>query len=168
MVPRADEHGSPPVAVAGRRRGADRAPLGWTGLVLGLVALSLAVLPSWVAPLWDPPPPPLGRQAGEVLRELRDRAAAVLGTPPRAPEPPPPPNPWRDPRLALATLCAAFAAIVLATLAFARREDPRVVATALTVGAGTVASEHVLTAALILVFAVTAVVMAAIAGRRGV
>jgi len=149
---------------------AGHAPLGWVGLVLGLVALAVALVPSWIAPLYDPPAKPLGQQASELLDGLKNRAATAMGMTPGAPArlPPEPPNPWHDPRLSLATLTMAFAAIVLATLGFARREDPRVVATALTVGAGAVASERVVTAVLILGFAATAVVMAAIAGRRGV
>jgi hypothetical protein len=143
-------------------------PFGWVGVVAGLLALALALLPGWVAPLYDPPAKAIHQQAADWLGRLKDQAAEAVG----GGDPASPPaqgeaaNPWRDPRIALGALLLGFVALGLAAVAFARREGPRVTACALTLGAGAIASEYLLTALVILVFAVTAVALAAVA-RRG-
>jgi len=59
---------------------------GWSGLVLGLLALGL--LPSWIAPLYDPPSKPMPQRAVDWLGELKDKAASALRMEPPAPAPP--------------------------------------------------------------------------------
>jgi hypothetical protein len=142
-------------------------PFGWAGLAAGLLALAIALLPGWVAPLYDPPAKSIHRQAADWLGRLKDQAAEAVGGDPASPPPPgEAPNPWRDPRIALGALLLGFAALALAAVAFARCEGPRVTTCALTLGAGAIATEYLLTALVILVFAVTAVALAAVA-RRG-
>src|ERR1043165_7608605 len=77
---------------------------GWSGLTLGLIALALALLPAWIAPLYDPPSTPLPPRAVDWLSELKDKAAAAIRM-----EPPPPPAPerrslWRDPHIGVFAL----------------------------------------------------------------
>ncbi len=143
-----------------------RNPFGGVGLACGLLALAVALLPSWVAPLYDPPTRPLHERAVDWVGQLRDQAAGAVGARP-APPPPPEeaPNAWRDPRLALASLLLAFAALACAAVAFVRREDARVVASAVALGAGAIASQHLVTALMVLLVALTAVALAAVARR---
>ncbi len=139
---------------------------GWAGLTAGLLAVALTLLPGWVAPLYDPPSRSLPGQAADWLGRLRDQAAeAVGGAPAPAPAPDAPPNPWRDPRIALASLLLAFTALVLATIAFARHEQARVTGCALALAAGAIAAESLFAALMILLCAGTAVALAAGARR---
>ena len=140
---------------------------GWSGVAAGLLAVALALLPGWIAPLYDPPAKSLHGQAADWLGRLRDQAAEAVGAQPAAPPAPDaPPNPWRDPRFGLGSLLLGFAALALAAVAFARRESARVTACALALGAGAIAAEYLFTALVILLFAGTAVALAAVA-RRG-
>jgi hypothetical protein len=141
-------------------------PCGWAGLVAGLLALAIALLPGWIAPLYDPPAKSIHQQATDWLGRLKDQAAEAVGGDPASPPAPEESNPWRDPRIELGSLLLAFAALGLATVAFARREGPRVTACALALGAGAIATASLLTAVLILMFAGTAVALAA-GARRG-
>jgi hypothetical protein len=126
----------------------------WAGLAFGVLALALALLPGWVAPLYDPPSKPIPQQAADWLGELKDKTVAAI----RMESAPPPAsefhNPWRDPRIVLASLLLAFTALVLGIVAFVRHEEQRMVACAVALAAGAIASAHLLTAAMVLAFAV--------------
>ena len=119
-----------------------------------MIALALALLPGWVAPLYDPPSKAIPQQAADWLGELKDKTVAAL----RMESAPAPAvelrNPWRDPRIVLASLLMAFTALVLGIVAFVRHEDQRMVACAVALAAGAIAGAHVLTAAMVLAFAV--------------
>jgi hypothetical protein len=127
---------------------------GWAGLCVGLLALSLALLPGWVAPMYDPPSKPIQQKASDWLEELKERAVAAI----KMETVPLPPavaaNPWRDRRIALASVLLAFLALVAGVLAFVRHEEQRLVACAVALGAGAIAAQFLLTAAMILAFAV--------------
>ena len=143
---------------------ARRNAIGGLGLTCGLLALAASLLPSWVAPFYDPPAKPLPTRASEWLGQLRDYAT-------RAAEPeggagqPAAPNPWRSPRLSVASLLLAFAALACAAIAFVRREDTRTVACTVALAAGAMAGYSLVTAMMVLLVALTAVVLAAV-GRR--
>ena len=127
---------------------------GWAALLLGIVALAFALLPGWIAPMYDPPAKPIEQKAADWLGELKDKAAAAI----RMESLPPPSaevkNPWRSPRIALTSLILGFGALVLGILAFVRHEDQRMVACSIALGAGAISAQFILTAALILAFAV--------------
>jgi hypothetical protein len=126
---------------------------GWSGLAIGIVALGLALLPGWIAPIYDPPAKPIPQQAADWVGELKDKALAAIRLEP-APTPLPDyRNPWRDRRIAPASLICGFFALILGVVAFVRHEDQRLVACAVALGAGAIAAEYILTAAVILVFA---------------
>jgi hypothetical protein len=100
---------------------------GWAGLAFGVLALALALLPGWVAPLYDSPSKAIPLQAADWLGELKDKTVAAIrleAAPPPAPECQ---NPWRDRRIVLSSLLLAFAALVLGIVAFVRHEDQRMV-----------------------------------------
>lgn len=127
---------------------------GWGGLATGILALALALLPGWIAPGYDPPSKPLPEKAADWVGELKDKALAAVRI---APPPPPTPeyhNPWRDRRFALASLVLGFIALILGIVSFVRHEDQRLVACAVALGAGAIAAEYFLTAAVILAFAI--------------
>lgn len=137
---------------------------GWLGLTCGLLALAASMLPGWMAPFYDPPTRPLTSRASEWLGQLRDYAT---GTDPdgAARQVPPPTNPWRSPGLAVTSLLLAFVALACAAIAFVRREDTRMVACTVALGAGAMAGYSLVTAMMVLLVAMTAVVLAAV-GRR--
>jgi hypothetical protein len=143
---------------------AGRNPAGWVGLICGLLALAASLMPAWVAPFYDPPPRPLPSRASEWLGQLRDYA---LGADPESGvrQPPVPTNPFRSPWLSVASLLLAFAALACAAIAFVRREDARMVACTVALGAGAMAGYSLVTAMMVLLVALTAVVLAAV-GRR--
>jgi amino acid transporter len=151
-VPAPATRTAPAPANAAQRR--EHQHFGWAGLAFGMLALALAILPGWVAPLYDPPSKPIPQQAADWLGELKDKTVAAI----RMESVPPPPsefhNPWRDPRIVLGSLLLAFAALVLGIIAFVRHEDQRMVACAVALAAGAIASAHLLTAVMILAFAV--------------
>jgi hypothetical protein len=127
---------------------------GWAGLAFGVFALGLALLPGWVAPLYDPPSKPVPQQAADWLGELKDKTVASIRME-SVPQPPPEfRNPWRDPRIVLGSLLLAFTALVLGIVAFVRHEDQRMVACAVALAAGAIAGAHLLTAVMVLAFAV--------------
>ena len=127
---------------------------GWCGLLIGLLALALGLLPGWIAPLYDPPSKPIPQRAADWVGELKDKAmAAIRAEPPPAP-PPDQRTAWRDPRVAVWSLVLAFTALVLGIVSFVRHEDQRLVACSIALGAGTICSQYLLTALLILAFAV--------------
>ncbi len=148
----AKQYPDPPARV---ERHAERQFCGWSGLALGILALGLALLPGWIAPIYDPPSRPIQQKAADWVGELKDKAIAAIRM---ESAPPPPPaeagNPWRNPRVKLASLVLGFSALVLGILAFVRHEDQRMVACAVALGAGAIAAEYLLTAAMILAFAV--------------
>jgi hypothetical protein len=127
---------------------------GWAGLAFGVLALGLALLPGWVAPLYDPPSKAIPQQAADWLGELKDKTVAAIRLQPAPPPAPELQNPWRDPRVVLSSLLLAFAALVLGILAFVRHEDQRMVACAVALAAGAIAAEHLFTAVMVLSFAV--------------
>jgi len=140
---------------------ATRHYFGWSGLIVGLFALALGLLPGWIAPLYDPPSKPIPQRAVDWLGELKDKAVAAI----RAETPPPPPpeqrSTWRDPRIAVWSLLLGFTALALGIVSFVRHEDQRLVACTIALGAGTICSQYFLTAVLILAFAVLAGVVLA-------
>ena len=127
---------------------------GWSGLAFGIFALGLALLPGWIAPMYDPPAKPIEQKAADWLGELKDKTAAAIRMEPLPPPPVEVKNPWRSPRLVLISLMLGFGALVLGILAFVRHEDQRMVACAIALGAGAICAQFILTAALILAFAV--------------
>jgi len=127
---------------------------GWAGLACGVLALGLSLLPGWVAPLYDPPAKAIAQQAADWLGELKAKTIESLRTEPGRPQAAEPGNPWRDPRIALASLFLAFTALVLGIIAFVRHEDQRLVACAVALAAGAIAGAHFLTAVMVLAFAV--------------
>ena len=127
---------------------------GWSGLIIGLLALALGLLPSWIAPLYDPPGKPIPQRAADWLGELKDKAVSVLRMEPAPLPPPEQRNAWRDPRIALSSLLLGFAALLLGIVSFVRHEDQRLVACTIALGAGAISSQYFLTAMVILIFAV--------------
>lgn len=126
---------------------------GWSGLATGILALTLALLPGWIAPVYDPPSRPIQQKAADWMGDLKDKALAAIRLEP-APQPPAEyHNPWRDRRIALASLIFGFIALILGIISFVRHEDQRLVACAVALGAGAIAAEYFLTAAVILAFA---------------
>jgi hypothetical protein len=137
---------------------------GWTGLILGLFALALGLLPGWIAPLYDPPSKPIPQRAADWLGELKDKAVAAIRMEPPAPPPPEQRSLWRDPRIGVWSLLFGFTAVVLGIVAFVRHEDQRLVACTIALGAGTIASQYFLTAVLIITFAL---LVGAVLSRSG-
>ena len=131
-----------------------RSYCGWGGLTLGIVALGLALLPGWIAPLYDPPTKPIPQRAADWLGELKDKAAAAIRMEPPTPPPPEQRSAWRDPRIAVWSLLLGFTALALGIVSFVRHEDQRLVACSIALGAGTICSQYFVTAVLILAFAV--------------
>jgi hypothetical protein len=158
----ARQHPDQPARPPGRH--ARRQYCGWSGLALGILALGLALLPGWIAPIYDPPSKPIQEKAADWVGELKDKALAAIRMEPAPPLPQEVSNPWRNPRVKLASLVLGFSALMLGVLAFVRHEDQRMVACAVGLGAGAIAAEYVLTAALILAFAVLVGVVLARSG----
>jgi len=126
---------------------------GWAALLFGIFALGFALLPGWIAPMYDPPSKPIEQKAVDWLGELKDKAAAAIRMEPLSP-PAEVSNPWRSPHITLTSLILGFSALVLGILAFVRHEDQRMVACSIALGAGAISAQFILTAALILAFAV--------------
>ena len=138
--------------------------VGWSGLATGILALSLALLPDWIALVYDPPSKPIQQKAADWVGELKEKALAAIRMESVPPPPPDYQNPWRDRRIALASLIFGFIALILGVVSFVRHEDQRLVACAVALGAGAIAAEYFLTAAVILAFAV---LVGAILTRHG-
>jgi hypothetical protein len=128
--------------------------LGWIGLAVGLISVTLALIPAWIAPLYDPPSRPIPQRASDWLGEIKDQAVAAIKLESSPPPPPELKNGWRDPRIGVTSLLLGFSALAFGILAFVRHEQQRLVACAIALGAGAIAAQHILTAALILGFAV--------------
>jgi hypothetical protein len=139
----------PHVQIAARRHA-----FGWSGLIIGLLALALGLLPGWIAPLYDPPGKPIPQRAADWLGDLKDKAVAAMRMEPAPLPPPEQRNAWRDPRIAVCSLLLGFAALLLGIVSFVRREDQRLVACTIALGAGTISSQYFLTAVVILTFAI--------------
>lgn len=135
----------------GQRRGAQ--VFGWSALAFGVLALALGLLPSWIAPLYDPPSRAITQRATDWVSEIKDKAMAALRAEPALPEPAEQRNFWRDPRIGVSALLFAFAALVLGVVAFVRHEDQRLVACSVALSAGTICAQYFVTALLILAFA---------------
>jgi hypothetical protein len=136
---------------------------GWSGLILGLLALALGLLPGWIAPLYDPPSKPIPQRAVDWLGELKDKAVGAIRMEPPAPPPPEQRSFWRNPHIAVWSLLFGFAALVLGIVAFVRHEDQRLVACAIALAAGTVCAQYFVTAVMIIIFAV---LVGAVLARR--
>jgi hypothetical protein len=134
--------------------GLRRHAFGWSGLIIGLLALALGLLPGWIAPLYDPPTKPIPQRAADWLGELKDKAMSAIRAEPPAPPPPEQRSFWRDPRLTLWSLLLGFSALLLGIVSFVRHEDQRLVACTIALGAGTISTQYFLTAVMILTFAV--------------
>jgi hypothetical protein len=126
---------------------------GWLGLASGLVALALALLPGWIAPIYAPPSKPIEQSAVDLMGAVKDRVVGAIKNEP-VPLPPPLPGEIWQKRAVLTSLLAGFAALMLGILAFVRHEEPRLTACAIVLGAGAIATQFIFTALLILAFAV--------------
>ena len=139
--------------------------IGGLGLACGLVALGVSLLPSWTAPLYEQPAKPLPTRASEWIGQLRDYATGTTQPEGAAQQADAAPNPWRSPRLAVTSRLLAFAALACAAIAFVRREDARMVACTVALGAGGIAAYSLVTAVVVLLVALTAVALAVVARR---
>ena len=126
---------------------------GWLGLAAGLVALALALLPGWIAPIYAPPVKPIEQSAMDWMGEIKDRVVGAIKSEPVASPPPAPQEIWKK-RAALSSLLIGFAALLLGILAFVRREEARLTACAVALGTGAIAAQFIFTALLIIGFAV--------------
>lgn len=126
---------------------------GVLGLSAGLIALALTLLPRWIADYTEPPPKPVARAVLDTIGSLKERVVDAFASEP-APPPPPPVRELAQTRSAFIALIAGFAALVFGIVAFVRREDARLTAVSVALGAGAIAAQHILTAALIMGFAV--------------
>ena len=129
-----------------------RQTFGVLGLAAGLVALALTLLPPWIDDYTKPPQKPVARAVLDTVGSLKDRIVGAFST-----ETPPPPAPEREilqTRSAFIGLLTGFAALVFGIVAFVRREDARLTAVSIALGAGAIAAQHILTAAVIVGFAV--------------
>lgn len=142
-----------------------RALIGGVGLACGILALVASLLPSWTAPLYEQPATPSPTGASGWIGQLRDYATGTAQPEGAAPPLNAAPNPWRGPRLAVASRILAFAALACAAIAFARREDARIVTCSVALGAGGIAAYSLLTAMMVLLVALTAVALAVVARR---
>src|SRR5262245_49504995 len=104
-----------------------RSPVGGVGLACGLLALAAALIPSWIAPLYEPPATPLHERAAEWIGQLRDYATGKTDAEVGSPSVPAVSNPWRSPRLAVAALLLAFAALAWSAVVFVVRGAVRCV-----------------------------------------
>lgn len=145
---------------AGFRRIRDRAVMrlpkqtfGVLGLSAGLAALALTLLPAWIADYTEPPPKPVARAMLDSIDSLKDRVVGAFSSEP-APLPPAPVREIARTRSAFVALIAGFCALVFGIVAFVRREDARLTAVSVALGTGAIAAQHLLTAGLIMGFAV--------------
>lgn len=130
-----------------------RQSFGVLGLSAGLAALALTLLPPWIAEFTEPPPKPAARAVLDTIDSLKDRVADAFSSEPRQ-APPPPVRELARTRSAFFALVAGFCALVFGIVAFVRREDARLTAVSVALGAGAIAAQHPLTAGLIMGFAV--------------
>ncbi|WP_257167477.1 hypothetical protein [Bradyrhizobium sp. SRS-191] len=108
--------------------------LGAIGCVIGLLALVAAVLPHWVLPVIDPPPP-IDKVIVDVGHRVKDRLVARLkGVDYQAPVREPS---WTDrlhQQLPMAAVSLGLLAIILGVIGQLRREERHVAAMATTLG----------------------------------
>jgi hypothetical protein len=125
---------------------------GWIGLAVAILALSLALLPGWVSPAPAPEP---GSGEGSWLAWLGSRMLHV----PQISQAPIPPDVTTAAgvcrqRLATDAAVLGFVALVLGIVSFARYENARLTGCCVGVASGAIATQHLLTALLIMGFAV--------------
>jgi hypothetical protein len=122
---------------------------GWIGLAIAILALGLALLPGWVSPTTDPA---LGAGESGWAAWLGRR---MLGLPPASSpaESPAAANVWQQ-RFATTAAVLGFVALVLGILSFARHEKARLTGCCVGVASGAIATQHPLTALMIMGFAV--------------
>jgi hypothetical protein len=121
---------------------------GWVGLAVAILALGLALLPGWVSPANDHEL--ASGQSGWVTWFGR-RMFGMQD--PSAPAETTPASPWRQ-RLATTAAVLGFVALVLGILSFARHEGARLTGCCVGVASGAIATQHPLTALVIMGFAV--------------
>jgi hypothetical protein len=121
---------------------------GWVGLAVAILALGLALLPGWVSPASEPEL--AGGQSGWVTWFGR-RMFGMQDAP--VPAEAAPPSTWRQ-RLATTAAVLGFVALVLGIVSFARHEGARLTGCCVGVASGAIATQHLLTALLIMGFAV--------------
>jgi hypothetical protein len=122
---------------------------GWVGLAVAILALGLALLPGWVSPATEPEL--AGGQSGWVTWFGRRMFGMQQDAP--APAEARPPSTWRQ-RLATTAAVLGFIALVLGIVSFARDEGARLTGCCVGVASGAIATQHPLTALLIMGFAV--------------
>jgi hypothetical protein len=130
-----------------------RQMFGVLGLAAGLLALALTLLPPWIEDYTRPPPKPVARAVLDTIGSLKDRVVGAFSSE-TAPAPAPPVIEVVQTRSAFIALLAGFAALVFGIIAFVRREDARLTAVSIALGAGAIAAQHTVTAALIVGFAI--------------
>jgi hypothetical protein len=108
--------------------------LGTIGSVVGLLALAAAVLPHWVLPAIDPPPP-IDKVIVDVGHRVKDRLLArIKGVDDHAPVHAPS---WTDrlhQQLPAAAVSLGLLAIILGVVGQLRREERHIAAMATTLG----------------------------------
>lgn len=110
--------------------------LGYLGLLCGIFALGAALFHFWMGPFSEPPA--LEDVVANEVQNLREAlAATIAGQEIKSARRPKPYN--VDKLYTATTVTFGFLAIVLATLAFVRREDARASAAGAVLGLGAVA-----------------------------
>jgi hypothetical protein len=122
---------------------------GWVGLAVAILALGLALLPGWVSPASDPEL--ASGQSGWVT--WFGRRMFGMSDAPAPPEITTPASPWRR-RLGSTAAVLGFVALVLGIVSFARHEEARLTGSCVGVASGAIATQHPLTAVMIMAFAV--------------
>ncbi len=140
-----------------------RPRFGLIGLLVGSVGLVIAVVHPHLAEALKPPPPPPQKLSdtlaeagdkfvGRMIDRVRGKKAATPAPPPPPPQPQPLPWAWY---LSLAATSLGLIGAASGTIAWVRREDHRLAASAITAGALAVAWVYILAAlviALVIVF----------------
>ncbi|MBI3899100.1 MAG: hypothetical protein HY308_12510 [Gammaproteobacteria bacterium] len=112
--------------------------LGVIGVILGMIALGVALVHSWVGPIG--PKPSLEEVVAQKAEQLRDSVAAILnGEDPKVSRPV-----SVDRAVTIATVIAGFLAIVFAVVSFIRREDKRVCGSAALLGGAALVVQYLL------------------------
>ncbi|NPU13492.1 hypothetical protein HL667_14770 [Bradyrhizobium sp. 83012] len=108
--------------------------LGSIGSLVGLLALVAAILPHWVLPMIDPPPP-IDKVIVDVGHRVKDRLVAhIKGVDYQAPARE---RSWTDrlhQQLPLAAVSLGLLAIILGVIGQLRREERHIAAMATTLG----------------------------------
>lgn len=115
------------------------------GVIVGFLALATAALPLWVLPVMFPPKP-LDHVLADTAQRVKERLTTkAAGTVQPAPVESDPAEFWYQ-TASIATVTLGLCAIVLAVVAFLRREDRRYVGVALALGAVAIAFKVALAA----------------------